>query len=593
MPTKRTKEAAHPATVSDNDMESSPHYVRREEMLIAHPFFRDIFPDERKTGVRILIVADGDIAFDERHFGLSELINKGLRSSIMPWEKLVIVTAHRSPNDTTSDIPGFKFDIIPKPPYDQPFTIKYYDQVWLFGHHAKRASDAIKKDSAELKVLTDFMNAGGGVFATGDHRDLGAAMCGELPRVRNMRKWLFHEADIPQGLKAPDLDDQTRIDTLREGFDSGYQFDDQSDYVPQEIYPKFKISKSCSPEPHHLLGYGRAAIKVLPDHMHEGECIVPTDLKTSYQSGGKKFDEFPPLTGSEDRLPPETVAVAVSAGGYFSAENNVYPAEPRSYKVIVAYDGHLVDKVVDDKREASGIGRVVVDASFHHFLNINLNGAGSDNPQKLGLYDSYGNPTQEYRMIKRYYRNILTWLCPPGVKLSYYKNLLLGLRYMSPLIEEIQPIENPTIKDILLASTVTHKAITERFSQAEATQCTSALFCLLKQEKRLKLEKFLNPLLPSTLFAEGLLLFINFEVICKTFLGGAMLGLAKKLPESTSDVDQELEKLKSKGERLETLITDGIEHSLNVVLAEAVIEARNSLERFSAALVADPEMSGS
>jgi hypothetical protein len=571
MPNKKIKKDAFPESVSIDE---------RQEMLIAHPFFDDIFKDNSKTEIRILIVADGSIAFDERFFGLSELINKALRPSAMPWEKLTIVTAHRSPDDTTSDFPGFRFDDIKR-----PFNIKEYDQVWLFGHHGKGASDAIKKDSAELKALTDFMNAGGGVFATGDHWDLGAAMCGELPRVRKMRKWLFFEKDIPEGQKAPDTEDSTRIDTLREGVDPGYQSDDQSDYVPQEIYPTFRVSNSCATEPHYLLSYGRDVINVLPDHMHEGECLVPTKLDTTYECDGKKFDEFPPSTISGQRVPPEAVAVAVSAGGYFSAYPIVTPVEPRSYYAITAYDGHLVHKVVNGLPEGIGIGRVVVDATFHHFVNINLNGAGSSNPQKKGLYDSDGNPTKEYRAIKQYYRNILTWLCPPHLKLKYYKNMLLALRYMSPLIEEIRPIEKPKLKDILSSGAVTSKAIRERFSRVEATECAWAMLCLKKQERRVSLEKFINPSLSSALFTEELPLFFNFDVLEKAFLGGAMLGIANKYPESTFDVKEELEKSKSSEMELETLITAGIEHSLKE-LAQTIGKANVKLEELSATLSA-------
>ena len=36
---------------------------------------------------------------------------------------------------------------------------------------------------AELGALGAFMNSGGGVFATGDHEDLGVIMCGRVPRV--------------------------------------------------------------------------------------------------------------------------------------------------------------------------------------------------------------------------------------------------------------------------------------------------------------------------------------------------------------------------------------------------------------------------
>jgi hypothetical protein len=33
------------------------------------------------------------------------------------------------------------------------------------------------------------MDAGGGVFVTGDHEDLGAALSSKIPRVSKMRRW--------------------------------------------------------------------------------------------------------------------------------------------------------------------------------------------------------------------------------------------------------------------------------------------------------------------------------------------------------------------------------------------------------------------
>jgi hypothetical protein len=40
-----------------------------------------------------------------------------------------------------------------------------------------------------MQAILNFMNSGGGVFATGDHYKLGACLCGAIPRVRSMRKW--------------------------------------------------------------------------------------------------------------------------------------------------------------------------------------------------------------------------------------------------------------------------------------------------------------------------------------------------------------------------------------------------------------------
>jgi hypothetical protein len=90
------------------------------------------------------------------------------------------------------------------------------------------------------------------------------------------------------------------------------------------------------------------------------------------------------------------------------------PATGTDFGVIGAWDGHRVGK-----------GRVVVDATWHHFFDINLSGdryLENDNlpvsqQQKLsGFYvlDSTNTrvPNDAYRMIQWYYRNIVYWLIP-------------------------------------------------------------------------------------------------------------------------------------------------------------------------------------
>jgi hypothetical protein len=87
----------------------------------------------------------------------------------------------------------------------------------------------------------------------------------------------------------------------------------------------------------------------------------------------------------------------------------------KTFGVICAWDGHLVGK-----------GRVVVDSTFHHFVNIKQNGdlflsqvagVAADDQRFFGFYvldpqTSMRLPTREYLMIQWYYRNIVYWLIP-------------------------------------------------------------------------------------------------------------------------------------------------------------------------------------
>jgi hypothetical protein len=575
MPTRRAKELTRKSSASNAGTETFFVPEVKEEMLNDNPWFEEIF-EGLKTKIRVLILGDGDISFDKGKFGLTELINKALLPRATIWEDLEITTAHRSKNRTGAMLTEFRITT-------ETLKREYYDQVWLFGHKGETENrgetvtctmpdDAL--DDSELKLLTKFMNAGGGVFATGDHEDLGIALCGEVPRVRSMRKWRW--CGVQGTEKAPGKNDETRIDTLREGHDPGFIAKDQADNIPQEIRPRHtKVAGENKSLPHELLrGIGDSSITVLPDHMHEGECVVPKGDaldQPCFKEAAALRDEFPTLPDTEVRLAPEVVAVATSAGGYLRDKINVMPVEPRCYNVIVAYDGERV-----------GVGRVVVDATFHHFVDINLKGTGTD---RKGMYDEDGNPTKDYLAIKQYYRNIVKWLCPPQLRSHYYMNMLLAVRYMSPLIEEIRriiPIEKLEWQDMLFAGTVTRRAIAERFSEAEATQCALLAIDLSESDVRQPTKEFIDLAVRN----EQLNLLFNIEIITTMSLGGAMLGIAANLPQSSCDVRKEIKNWgKDKEGHLRRSIGDGATRSLHV-LSEIINVSNNKLADFFAPLEA-------
>jgi hypothetical protein len=175
-------------------------------------------------------------------------------------------------------------------------NLSKYDELWLFGNGA---AETHKLEEDEIKAIKDFMDAGGGVFATGDHDDLGAALSSKIPRVSKMRRW---EMDKPPGLGrqrnttlqprypagheeavtvkrkrvAPGTSDPGTTDSvLGEGVDT-FPFDNQSDDIPQDIIVKrYSIASpywwEAHSRPHPLLCSKEGVIDVLPDHMHEGE----------------------------------------------------------------------------------------------------------------------------------------------------------------------------------------------------------------------------------------------------------------------------------------------------------------------------------
>ncbi|MEA2704450.1 MAG: hypothetical protein QOD63_2395, partial [Actinomycetota bacterium] len=360
--------------------------------------------------IRLLMVTDAEGSYTApgERFALTELV-KALEEGDCDVTK-----AHRwtsgMPYTAGADITGFTFT--------KNFDPADYDEVWLMGFASKNPAGPYKDPAGfemtgtEIERLAEFMNGGGGVFAVGDHDDLGADLCGQVPRVRSMRRWTADfgwtsftqnpDAFVPDPTRSPPPVGRYRLDTLVSGHNSHFEFQDQSDDVPQTINPVMRvirehISHTAGGEigfrelvPHPLLCSSTGVIDVLPDHMHEGRCLVPEDLTGRFTIDGGEQDEYPAGTGG-GRVSPEVVAWA-TVHGRTKDPNFDDPTETvrdsnatvvgDSFPVIVAYNGHR-----------AGVGRVAVDSTFHHFVNINVTGVKSDfssEPDPLNPVDAAG-----------------------------------------------------------------------------------------------------------------------------------------------------------------------------------------------------------
>jgi hypothetical protein len=208
----------------------------------------------RPCRIKVLMLVDNSggslaISYNHTYFGLSEVLDT-LRGSTPPWVRVDVTRAHRRidqfkppANDPAAALYGphlenFHFD-------QAGFDINTYDEVWFYGFASGTGGagdcgpvSAIPPNAltdTELKIIYQWMNERqGGVFAVGDHYNLGEAMCSRIPRVRNMRKWTTAQG-VPTNY-GPD-----RHDTLQPGHDiSGtaldeshrYTFDDESDDIP-------------------------------------------------------------------------------------------------------------------------------------------------------------------------------------------------------------------------------------------------------------------------------------------------------------------------------------------------------------------------
>lgn len=326
---------------------------------------------------RVLMVTDGSLSFGTAGFGLSEFVG------IVQGAGHTVSTARRNGGGGTT-IPGnFNFATAAT-----PVTTANYDQVWIFGF----STSVISPD--EQTTIAQFMQSGGGLFATGDHETIGAGTGAHIPRVNAMRNW----ASVP-------MVNPERHDTvLNAGADAIKQFDDQADPIAQPMYPVFfsnggPDSVASSWNVHPVLRHPSGAVDCLPDHPHESECLAPVPGPGSFAG----VEQWPTPIGGGPRIAPVVVGVTVSAGRFIT-DTLKPPVRPHSFGAISAYDG-----------DAARVGRIVCDSTWHHYVNINLNGAGgtpdTTASPRTGLYVA-GSPTPEYQKIQRYFLNTVRWLAP-------------------------------------------------------------------------------------------------------------------------------------------------------------------------------------
>jgi hypothetical protein len=280
-------------------------------------------------------------------------------------------------------------------------TGQQYDQIWFFGlHQINRVGRSLQfgGGTPESELTTDESRAlricmdehQGGVLVTGDHANkrppdaisensnelfpdearnepfigLGRALGRGIVRAGKLRVWegdptslpghTFNTHFIRRGIGM--------ADTILEG-----------DSFPQRISPTF-FDDTGHPvdnggQRHPLFFYrDDQAIEFLPDHVHEGAVVVP-DLsdETIWERNPAGFK-------------PEPQVIATGSNADTGA----------TLPLLVAYDGTAVNR-----------GRIVVDSSWHHYFNDNLEGL---------LFPASFNSLAD--QVGQFYANLGVWLCP-------------------------------------------------------------------------------------------------------------------------------------------------------------------------------------
>jgi hypothetical protein len=262
-----------------------------------------------------------------------------------------------------------------------PVLLRTYDQLWFFGVRQCNVTNQPQNEltDPEVAALQAWMDEGGGVLMTGDHANprpagadpgldslvnLGRALGHRVPRAGELRRWEGLPNAVPgsSSHNTQEPDGVNNLDNLTL----------QDDAIPQRlILTKYSVGWILPfwlrrYRPHPLFCGRKGPIEVFPDHMHEGQLEIPS--------------AFPPAnwpSGPGGQPLPEIIA-----RGTDKRNGSVYG-------VTSAYDGAM-----------AGVGRIVADATWHHYFNINLVGFPA------------GSTTRE--SIADFFVNLGIWLSPPA-----------------------------------------------------------------------------------------------------------------------------------------------------------------------------------
>lgn len=284
-------------------------------------------------------------------------------------------------------------------------------ELWIFGRRMRKTSDEPHNEleDTEIEILERHMGPERriGIFVTGDHSEspeglacnqgthdgymsLGRALGRRMPIAGLLRDW----DGPPTNCIELDFKDRDNFNT-QDGFPPE-ELDDEdheTDAIPQTI-------KLDPAEPHRLFKYVDAdnqirLIEKLPDHGHEGIVLRPKELAGNWPADL-----------------PEPVVAAEGKDKRFPKENRVFP-------LVVAVDGDHVNK-----------SRIVVDSSFHHYLDFNLRDIPSRN-----AVSKLPEPNSPLDQIAHFFGNLALWLAPKPIRDKINFDIMFSLARHSTVLE--------------------------------------------------------------------------------------------------------------------------------------------------------------
>ena len=396
---------------------------------------------------KVLIVTDGDFRFAASgNPGTPDFTHSTLVATLAAAGFDVTKANRGIDTSATPGFDSFRFDALPA-----GRSLLEFDAIWLIGDKGRNnpggpgPSTVGALGPAQHNAIAAYMQAGGGMFAVGDHDSMGSDMCGYLPRIRVMRAW-YGPADpaspFPQA-QATALQNFTKLDAGRadtihkkmsgdtppsqypafpDNVTNYVWFDNQSDSFPQTITPT-----PANPA-HPILRRDGRDITVYPDHMHEGNTFGELDATAySYMTlspfGDTTQLEFPAFDGHQEK--PSVIAKGQGfkqASRFATPATNFPPGTSANPLISTEADAKTVNTLSTYDGRNAGVGRIVTGSTFHHYIDINLIGStaikksaiaetyvGSDALQGQGLSDN----APALDDIKAVYVNITNWIARP------------------------------------------------------------------------------------------------------------------------------------------------------------------------------------
>lgn len=295
-------------------------------------------------------------------------------------------------------------------------------ELWVFGFRQndtkQQPHNNLKK--SEIEVLKKFIFQGKvGIFLTGDHSSpepgqncsqanhddfssLGRALGENFPIAGLFRDWQGPPTNCNEG----EFDLRDTFNTQEGPNPCNLEAPGRgTDKLPQNIILKIK---NC--RPHRLFTYFDSRgdprpITKLPDHVHEGRIV---DLEEAWKNLDARWPDGKDWARIKEKVKANWDDIVVVAA---KGRDKRFPDENRIDNLVAAFDGDAVD-----------VSRMVVDSSFHHYLDFNLFAI-----RELQPGSTLPKPDSDLDQIAEYFGNLAKWLAPKCLRDQVKLQILLGL----------------------------------------------------------------------------------------------------------------------------------------------------------------------